>query len=264
MSSITRRLSLLLGIFLILYATIQVVMWQCKWTSLVHNARYTHHIINKNKETQTAPRHPATTTIDQNQWHQSYELNPQHSSPAVHNRYISPNAILERTVLVIKTYNRVQCLVTLLNSVAQHCPWIHIIVADDSSKSAQDNVDNIKGLLHKPIYMRLPIDSGVGYGRQRLVEKAHALGFEYLIMSDDDFVIPNNDLIPRLAQTLLGLNADVLSPLRCEVKVTDQMITGEHAWNGNFDSGKNCGRGEVAAIIRSPKNELIVLPKVTL
>jgi glycosyltransferase involved in cell wall biosynthesis len=288
MSSVTRRLTLLLGFFLVLYAAVQVVMWQCKWS---------HHIVNKNtrtapqhphqslnprhatttpavhKNTHTAPQHPHQSghqslnprhaTATHQSGHQS--LNPRHATttPAVHTRYISPNAILERTVLVIKTYNRVQCLVTLLDSVAKHCPWIHIIVADDSGKSAQDKVDNIMGLLHKPIYMRLPIDSGVGYGRQRLVEKAHALGFEYLIMSDDDFVIPSGDLIPRLAQTLLDLNADVLSPLRCEVKVTDQMITGEHAWNGNFDSGKNCGRGEVAAVIRSPKNELIVLPKVT-
>ena len=180
-------------------------------------------------------------------------------------KYVSPNQILQRTVLVIKTYNRLQCLVTLLNSIAQNAPWIQVIVGDDSTVSAESEIRKVsKKFQHKLIYLRLPIDSGVGYGRQRLVEKAHAMGFEYLIMSDDDFVIPDSDLIPRMAQTLVDLKADVLSPLRCEVKVTDQMIQGEFKWNGKWnDDTSKCSRGAVAAIVRSHKNEIIVLPKVT-
>ena len=182
---------------------------------------------------------------------------------SINHHYTSPNEILSKTVLTIKTYNRNQCLTTLLNSVADNAPWIHVIVADDSTESVRSIVESVEGFDHSPVYIRLPVDSGVGYGRQRLVQKASELGFEYLIMSDDDFVISNRDLIPRMAQALIDLKADVLAPMRCEVIVKPQQISGQERWDGKWDNYLGCGRGEIAALVRSRKNELIVLPKVT-
>ena len=158
----------------------------------------------------------------------------------------APNAILSRAAFVIKTYNRPGCLIQLLNSLLKFAPWLHVIVGDDSTNGMLGAlIRKTKGFARKPTYIRLPVDSGVGYGRQRLVKKAHDLGFEYLIMSDDDFVIPDGNLLPRMAQAFKSANADVLSPVRCE----------KH--NGH------CGRGEIASIVRSNRNELIVIPNVT-
>jgi hypothetical protein len=181
--------------------------------------------------------------------------------------YISPNEILDRTVFVIKTYNRLQCLMTLLHSLVKNAKYIQVIIADDSSNDQSDDIKEVgRGFDLEPIYIRLPIDSGVGYGRNRLVKKAHELGYKYLIMADDDFVIPNQHLIPRMAQTFIDLRADVLSPLRCEVNVNERHISGKEYWDGKWDNTK-CGRGEVAAFVSSPttngKSELIVLPNVT-
>jgi hypothetical protein len=65
-----------------------------------------------------------------------------------------------------------------------------------------------------------------------------------------------------MAQALINLKADVLAPMRCEVIVKPRQISGQERWDGRWDNYVGCGRGEVAALVRSHKNELIVLPKV--
>lgn len=142
-------------------------------------------------------------------------------------RYVSPNEILDKTVFLIKTYERPDCLNNLLISIEKHAKWLPIIIADDS-KHANYSKE------HKHIeVLRLPFDTGTAYGRNRLVQRAKELGFEYVIMSDDDYVITDDSLIPRLAQRLIQTGADVLAPLRCEIL------------------NKDCDRGHTLTFIES-------------
>ena len=57
----------------------------------------------------------------------------------------------------------------MLESVVAHAPYIQVIVADDLSEDYTTQITNIKGFDHEPIYMKLPHDSGISYGRNRLV-----------------------------------------------------------------------------------------------
>jgi hypothetical protein len=102
--------------------------------------------------------------------------------------------IMESTVMVIKTFNRPDCLRTLLDSVAKYAPTLPVIIADDSATDNRALVESITGL-ERVDYLRLPVDSGVGYGRNQLVAAAKKRGFQYLIMSDDDYLIGSAQLV---------------------------------------------------------------------
>ena len=73
----------------------------------------------------------------------------------------------------VKTYNRPECLQELITSVRTFAPYLPIIVADDSDQDVQS-------YLHTgdqgDVNIRLPTDSGVGYGRNRIVQAIHAAG----------------------------------------------------------------------------------------
>jgi hypothetical protein len=130
---------------------------------------------------------------------------------------------------------------------------MQVIVADDLLADYSTQIAKIKGFDHEPIYMKLPHDSGIGYGRNRLVRKAYELGFKHLIMSDDDFMIPNQHFLLTLAHTLIDLNADVLAPSICKINTKES------------NQLENCARGKIGAVVRSPGmlNEVTILPKVT-
>ena len=87
--------------------------------------------------------------------------------------YITPNEILQRTAVAIKTFNRAECLMTTVASFKQSYPDIPVFVADDSF---EDTVSKNLTQEYEVTYIRLPVDSGVGYGRNRLIEHIHKLG----------------------------------------------------------------------------------------
>ena len=87
--------------------------------------------------------------------------------------YITPNEILQRTAVAIKTFNRAECLMMTVASFKNNYPDIPIFVADDSF---EDTVRENLTSKFDVTYIRLPIDSGVGYGRNRLVEHISNLG----------------------------------------------------------------------------------------
>jgi hypothetical protein len=90
----------------------------------------------------------------------------------------------------------------------------------------------------------------VGFGRNALVAAAKKQGFKYMVMSDDDFKVPDAHLLPQLAQSLSAMHADAVAPLRCD-----------------YERGKNyktkCGRGAAAAMLISPERELVMMLNVT-
>ena len=174
-------------------------------------------------------------------------------------QYTSPNEILSKTVFVIKTYNRPKCLLALLESLAKFAPWMPVIVADDSDITNEALVSQFTSKLdHAPVFIRLSTDSGGAHGRNRLVEEAHSRGFAYLVMSDDDYVITDQDLIPRLAQALISTGANLVAPQRCEMSASTR-------WEELETHGfLHCNRGDFAAMIRDDTSgELFILPKVT-
>lgn len=158
--------------------------------------------------------------------------------------YVSPNEILSQTVFLIKTYERRACLIKLLESLHAHSPFMPIIVADDShipmNFSSKFNV--IESIV-------LPEDSGVGYGRNRLIQKAFDLGYSYVIMSDDDYLLQNSDLIPKMAKQLVLTGADIVAPKRCRI-------------DSNSSKVVSCSRGECLSFLDGERGTR-VLPNIT-
>lgn len=156
--------------------------------------------------------------------------------------YRSPNEILSKAVFVIKTYERSSCLMDLLESLYEFAPTIPIIIADDSRSSSVflKKFNIIK-------YLRLPNDSGVGMGRNILIREANNLGYEYVIMSDDDYILTNIELLPKLAQKMIAMDADVVAPKRCEINHLEK-----------------CERGEIGLFLVFQRRGISILPNTTL
>ena len=93
--------------------------------------------------------------------------------PLTEGSYVTPNEILQRTAVAIKTFNRAECLQMTVASFKMNYPDIPIFVADDSF---EDTVSKNLTETYDVTYIRLPVDSGVGYGRNRLVEHIYKLG----------------------------------------------------------------------------------------
>lgn len=89
--------------------------------------------------------------------------------PRLPPQHPSAEEILQQTVFVVKTFNRPGCLRALLQSVAKLAPQnFPVIIADDSNTNNRELANSIAGL-NIVLYLRLDVDSGVGYGRNRLV-----------------------------------------------------------------------------------------------
>lgn len=103
-----------------------------------------------------------------------YGKSPRNTLPPLQpGSYITPNEILQRTAVAIKTFNRAECLMLTVASFKQSYPDIPVFVADDSF---EDTVSKNLTQEYEVTYIRLPVDSGVGYGRNRLIEHIHKLG----------------------------------------------------------------------------------------
>jgi hypothetical protein len=188
----------------------------------------------------------------------------EHAHTLLH--YITPNEVLRDTTFLIKTHNRPECLQALLASLASHAPWIHVIVASDSDKPDVDLAvveAADRHFVESIEFLQLPVDSGVGYGRDALVNAAEKKGTTYSIMSDDDYIIPDRDLLPRMAQALLSLDADVVAPKRCDVVTIHNEKHHGLSSHRTLKSRKNCARGMVAAMMRTPDDELYIMADLT-
>lgn len=87
-----------------------------------------------------------------------------------------PESWLDDVTAIIKTFERPRALDRLISSIRDYYPTLKIIVADDSEiPSPRQDVE----------YFTLPFDSGVGRGRNYLLDQVNT---KYVITLDDDFV----------------------------------------------------------------------------
>ncbi len=82
----------------------------------------------------------------------------------------------DKVTLIIKTFERPQCINRLVYSVKMKYPSLRMIVADDSRDSRP-----ISGVEH----LRMPYDSGVSAGRNLALSKVDT---PFVVTLDDDFV----------------------------------------------------------------------------
>lgn len=104
----------------------------------------------------------------------------------------------DKVTLIVKTFERPQCLSRLIYSIKMIYPNLRIIVADDSRESRP-----IAGVKH----LRMPYDSGVSAGRNLALSKVDT---PYVITLDDDFVFNDRTKLERWLGILENTNLDLI------------------------------------------------------
>lgn len=117
---------------------------------------------------------------------------------------------LNEITLIIKTFERPNCLNRLLESIRWFYPDIKIIIADDSK--------NIKPILKRNIHHILfPFNSGASYCRNQAlktsINKQFACGIEnpYVVCLDDDFIFTEKTKLETWIEILENSNINLIS-----------------------------------------------------
>merc|ERR1711865_491157 len=108
----------------------------------------------------------------------------------------APKTKLKEITAVIKTFERLPCLVKLLDSIERHAPSLKVIVVDDS-RNANENRKMIvanPSLILK--YYALDFDVGVSAARNFALTKVNT---KFVLMLDDDMVLTATNQLTELA-----------------------------------------------------------------
>lgn len=90
---------------------------------------------------------------------------------------------LSDVTIIIKTFERPQCVLRLLKSLHKQYPKVSTIVIDDSKRMNF----NLR-LPNNVRYFQLPFDSGLSVGRNFAINKVET---KYFVLMDDDFLFDN-------------------------------------------------------------------------
>ena len=105
--------------------------------------------------------------------------------------------------ILIKTFQRPDCLKNCLKSIREFYPDIQIFVADDSD----DAVDVKKEHLE---IISLPFDSGLSAGRNFLLNRVET---KYFLLVDDDFIFTSKTDLKLMRKILIEDDIDLISGL---------------------------------------------------
>jgi len=104
----------------------------------------------------------------------------------------------DKVTLIVKTFERPQCINRLVYSIKIMYPQLRIIVADDSKQHQA-----ISGVEH----LRMPYDSGVSAGRNLALSKVDT---PFVVTLDDDFVFNGRTRLERWLQILESTSLDLV------------------------------------------------------
>jgi len=109
----------------------------------------------------------------------------------------------DSVTFLIKTFKRQESLERLLFSIKKYYPKSKIIIGDDGDKKFNTHyyLDLWKRLdmINKPIAYNFPFDSGISYGRNKLVEFSKT---PYILILDDDFEFTEKTKIEKMIDVL--------------------------------------------------------------
>jgi glycosyltransferase involved in cell wall biosynthesis len=110
---------------------------------------------------------------------------------------------MDDITILIKTFKRPAVAKRLIDSIRQFYPDIKIIVAHD---------DDMDYSFESCEMMVLPFDTGVSYGRNRLVD---ACKTEYCVILDDDCIFNNSSNLEILKNEMIRNGLDMIQPKIC-------------------------------------------------
>jgi len=112
----------------------------------------------------------------------------------------------DKVTLIIKTFERPECLNRLLESIRWFYPFIRIVIADDSREKTP--IVSIPESLQKNIHhISLPFDSGIAYGRNHALAEVTT---PFVVTLDDDFVFTKDTKLEVWLEILENSNIDIV------------------------------------------------------
>ena len=113
---------------------------------------------------------------------------------------------MDEVTIIIKTLDRCDCLINLLDSIFKKYPKIRVLVGDDSEISSKEKVMKKFGEYNLQ-YFDLEKDCGLSAGRNFLLNKVQT---KYFVLADDDFVFDKKTNLERALQILEGKKLDII------------------------------------------------------
>lgn len=108
--------------------------------------------------------------------------------------------------IIIKTFDRYDCLKKLLKSIEKYYNDITILIGDDSSVSCEEKIKKDFKNMNIKVF-NLPYDCGLSYGRNYLLNHVKT---KYICLCDDDFEFDKNTSLEEALKILKKENLDIL------------------------------------------------------
>lgn len=113
---------------------------------------------------------------------------------------------MDEVTIIIKTLDRYDCLINLLDSIFKKYPKIRVLVGDDSEISSKEKILS-KFNQYNLQYYNLEKDCGLSAGRNFLLNKIQT---KYFVLADDDFVFDQKTNLERAVQILEEKKLDII------------------------------------------------------
>lgn len=113
---------------------------------------------------------------------------------------------MENLTMVIKTFERFECVKRLVKSIYTYYPDAIIVIGDDSEQSCKQYFDTAYPNKNLIVY-ELPSDCGLSYGRNYLLKQVQT---DYFLLLDDDFVFDKKTDIEYAFSLLKEKKLDIL------------------------------------------------------
>ena len=218
-------------------------------------------------ERATSANSRVTHSITESQYFHETDLNTQETMPIEKNNkytFHAANELLLKTVMIIRTFNRPFCLLKLLNSLQKYSPYINVLIVDDSFENLKINSTFLK--THFPDYSgqiyvlnNFTEPMGISKGRNIMIDSAKKLGFQYVIMSDDDYEVQDDLLFVNMVQIYIKEEADIVATARDDVWWEVDKSTGiqsRHVVKGDL---RNSG----TLVFDDKKTHMTIVPNIT-
>lgn len=115
---------------------------------------------------------------------------------------VNNKCMLDDVTILIKSFERSDCVNNLIKSIRKKYPCISIIVVDDGNQDPEFDKDDPNIILYK-----MDFDSGLSAGRNYGVSKINT---EFFLLCDDDHIFTNDTNIEMMHKILTENSLDIL------------------------------------------------------
>ena len=114
---------------------------------------------------------------------------------------VTPQDVIDRCEVVVKSFRRHKALDTFLRSLWARYPGLPVLIADDSFEPGQKPPEIVETIKAYPNvrWFQMPFDSGLSAGRNLCVQESTR---DIIILADDDYIVTKETRLERFVAAL--------------------------------------------------------------